>query len=56
MDPLGHTCARLGSEPGLLLGTVDTDLVTRYHPRPRTSPLARPFFFIRALYSRIRGG
>jgi hypothetical protein len=26
VDPIGHACARLGSEPELLLGTIDTEL------------------------------
>jgi predicted amidohydrolase len=32
-DPLGRVTARLGSEPGLLLGEVDTDLVTSTRER-----------------------
>jgi predicted amidohydrolase len=33
VDPIGHTCARLGSDPGLLQGTADTDLPTTIRTR-----------------------
>jgi predicted amidohydrolase len=32
-DPLGRICSRLANEPGLLLGTIDTDLVTTTRQR-----------------------